>query len=40
MSRPTALKYLHDLAEQGLVVHVGSSLKDPRRFWRLARAVG
>lgn len=36
-SRPTVLKYLHDLAAQGLIEHVGTSLKDPRGFWRLSR---
>lgn len=36
-SRPTVLKYLHDLSEQGLIEHVGTSLKDPRGFWRLTR---
>ena len=36
-SRPTVLRYLHDLAEHGLVEHVGTSLKDPRGFWRLKR---
>lgn len=40
VSRPTALKYLHDLAEQGLVDHVGTSPKDPRGFWRLRRRSG
>lgn len=37
VSRPTALKYLHDLRKQGLIEHVGSSLKDPRGYWRLRR---
>jgi ATP-dependent DNA helicase RecG len=36
-SRPTALKYLHLLREAGLIEHVGTSLKDPRGFWRLLR---
>ena len=36
-SRPTVLKYLHDLAEQGLIEHTGTSLKDPRGYWRLSR---
>jgi ATP-dependent DNA helicase RecG len=36
-SRPTVLRYLHNLAEHGLIEHVGSSLKDPRGFWRLGR---
>ncbi len=39
-SRPTALNYLHDLTEAGLIEHVGSSLKDPRGFWRLRRGEG
>jgi ATP-dependent DNA helicase RecG len=38
VTRPTVLKYLHDLAEHGLIEHVGTSLKDPRGFWRLTRA--
>jgi ATP-dependent DNA helicase RecG len=37
LSRPTVLKYLHDLRQQGLVEHVGTSLKDPRGYWRLHR---
>jgi ATP-dependent DNA helicase RecG len=37
VSRPTALRYLHELAEAGLVEHTGTSLKDPRGFWRLRR---
>lgn len=37
LSRPTVLKYLHDLRKQGLVEHMGSSLKDPRGYWRLHR---
>lgn len=39
VSRPTALKYLHDLAEQGLIEHVGTSLKDPRGHWELRRGA-
>lgn len=39
VSRPTALKYLHDLREHGLVDHVGTSLKDPRGYWRLRRGL-
>jgi ATP-dependent DNA helicase RecG len=39
-SRPTALKYLRELQRAGLIVHVGTSLKDPRGFWRLERGVG
>jgi len=39
-SRPTALKYLRELQLAGLIVHVGTSLKDPRGFWRLERGVG
>jgi predicted HTH transcriptional regulator len=38
-SRPTVLKHLHELAGQGLLEHVGSSLKDPRGFWRLSRGA-
>ncbi len=37
VSRPTALKYLRELRERALVEHVGSSLKDPRGYWRLRR---
>jgi ATP-dependent DNA helicase RecG len=37
LSRPTALGHLHGLAEEGLIEHVGTSLKDPRGFWRLRR---
>lgn len=37
MSRPTVLGYLHRLAAAGLLEHVGTSLKDPRGFWRLRR---
>jgi ATP-dependent DNA helicase RecG len=36
-SRPTVLRYLRDLSEQGLIEHVGTSLKDPRGYWRLRR---
>jgi ATP-dependent DNA helicase RecG len=38
VSRPTALKYLYELRDRKLIEHVGSSLKDPRGFWRLRRA--
>lgn len=34
-SRPTVLRYLHELAAIGLIEHVGTSLKDPRGYWRL-----
>jgi ATP-dependent DNA helicase RecG len=37
VSRPTALKYLHELREEGLIAHIGSSLKDPRGYWQLRR---
>lgn len=37
VSRPTALKYLHELRRDKLIEHVGSSLKDPRGYWRLRR---
>lgn len=40
VSRPTALKYLHDLAEHRLIEHVGTSLKDPRGYWKLRRGGG
>lgn len=36
-SRPTVLRHLHDLAQAGLLEHVGTSLKDPRGYWRLVR---
>ncbi len=36
-SRPTVLRYLRDLAAAGLIEHVGTSLKDPRGYWRLTR---
>ena len=38
-SRPTALKYLRELEASGLIVHVGTSLKDPGGFWRLERGA-
>jgi DNA-binding IclR family transcriptional regulator len=38
-SRPTALRYLHDLAAAGLIEPVGTSLKDPRGYWRLSRGM-
>lgn len=38
-SRPTVLRYLHELAEAQLIEHVGTSLKDPRGFWRLSRST-
>lgn len=36
-SRPTVLGHLHQLAEASLIEHVGTSLKDPRGYWRLRR---
>lgn len=39
-SRPTALGHLHLLADASLIEHVGTSLKDPRGYWRLRRAAG
>jgi ATP-dependent DNA helicase RecG len=39
VSRPTALKYLHELRKGELIEHVGSSLKDPRGFWRIRRGA-
>lgn len=39
VSRPTALKYLHDLKDRGLIEHIGTSLKDPRGYWRLRRGA-
>lgn len=38
-SRPTVLNHLHRLADSGLVEHTGTSLKDPRGFWRLNRRL-
>jgi ATP-dependent DNA helicase RecG len=40
VSRPTVLGYLHDLRKQSLIEHVGTSLKDPRGYWRLRRGSG
>ena len=37
VSRPTALRYLHDLVDHDLIEHVGTSPKDPRGYWRLRR---
>lgn len=37
LSRPTTLKHLHELAAKGLIQHVGTSLKDPRGYWRMTR---
>jgi ATP-dependent DNA helicase RecG len=37
LSRPTVLRHLHELADQGLIAHTGTSLKDPRGDWRLVR---
>ena len=39
-SRPTVLDHLHRLAAMGLIEHTGTSIKDPRGFWRLRRAPG
>lgn len=39
LSRPTVLKHLHELAGEGLLEHVGTSLKDPRGYWRLVRGT-
>jgi ATP-dependent DNA helicase RecG len=39
LSRPTVLKHLHHLRDRGLVEHTGTSLKDPRGFWRLVRGA-
>ncbi|MEO6487879.1 MAG: ATP-binding protein, partial [Thermoanaerobaculia bacterium] len=38
-SRPTVLRHLHDLSAEGLLEHVGTSLKDPRGYWRLVRGA-
>lgn len=35
VTRPTARKYLHDLAERKLIEHVGTSVMDPRGYWKL-----
>ncbi|HLG10149.1 MAG TPA: ATP-binding protein [Dehalococcoidia bacterium] len=34
-SRPTVLRYLHDLTQRGFLEHTGTSLKDPRGSWRV-----
>ena len=39
-SRPTVLGYLHELAALQLIEHVGTSLKDPRGYWRMRQGVG
>lgn len=36
-SRPTVLRHLHELETHGLIEHVGTSLKDPRGYWRVSR---
>jgi ATP-dependent DNA helicase RecG len=36
-SRPTVLRHLHELASAGFLEHTGTSLKDPRGYWRLVR---
>jgi ATP-dependent DNA helicase RecG len=36
-SRPTVLNHLHRLADRGLIEHTGTSLNDPRGYWRLNR---
>lgn len=35
VSRPTALKYLGELEQLGLVEHVGTAPTDPRGYWRV-----
>jgi len=35
VSRPVAIKRLHLLASEGIIERVGTSLKDPRAYWRL-----
>ena len=37
LSRPTARRHLYDLAEAGLIEHIGTSPKDPRGYWRVKR---
>lgn len=37
VSRPTALRHLHRLHETGFIEHTGTSLNDPRGYWRLRR---
>jgi ATP-dependent DNA helicase RecG len=34
VSRPTALRHLHSLADRGILEHTGSSLSDPRGTWQ------
>jgi ATP-dependent DNA helicase RecG len=38
VSRPTALRHLHHLHETGFIEHTGTSLNDPRGYWRLRRS--
>ncbi len=38
LSRPTVLNHLHRLVQAGYLEHMGTSLNDPRGYWRLRRA--
>lgn len=38
-SRPTVLRHLRELEARGLIEHVGTSLKDPRGYWRVSRGA-
>ena len=37
LSRPTARRHLYNLANAGLIEHIGTSPKDPRGYWRVKR---
>jgi ATP-dependent DNA helicase RecG len=39
VTRPTARKYLHDLAKKGLIEHVGTSVMDPRGYWKIKTGI-
>jgi len=38
-SRPTVVGHLHRLADLRLIEHRGTSIEDPRGFWRLRRTA-
>ncbi|MBL8159115.1 putative DNA binding domain-containing protein [Candidatus Saccharibacteria bacterium] len=35
VTRPTARKHLHGLAEKKLIEHIGTSVMDPRGYWKI-----
>ncbi len=35
VARPTARKYLKDLGDKGFVEHIGTSVMDPRGYWKI-----